>query len=95
MTTKKLKLESAKPEMVEEILTDDLQKAVHEARRPLIQKFQANHNHQGIIAGYQFTVTVTDGLLEYKGLMGTTSAKEWKRIARDLGKLRINQATAA
>jgi hypothetical protein len=80
--TKPTNLKSATPEMVDEVFTKDLQQAVEKAVRPVLNEFNETRILQGIVAGYQLTVKVTDGETKYKSMFGTLLTNEWRKAVR-------------
>lgn len=90
-TAIKPEVENITTAMMEEILTKEVTNAVETAVMPTIHKFQ--EAHPLIAVGYDFTVTLNDGLRILKG----GSALPFKKQANAIRKYReaLSQQSAA
>jgi hypothetical protein len=94
-----MKKESSKPEvenittaMMKEILTKEVTDAVETAVMPAIRKFQ--NAHPLIAVGYDFTVTLNDGLRIVKGGSALPFKKQASAIRKYREALLLQQSAA-
>jgi len=85
------KWEMATDGMASEILSEEVKKTVSDALMGAVRKFNNTHGLKGIVAGYKVTVQVTDGLTKYEADYGTSFTREYKKLVREISKVRSKE----
>lgn len=82
------KRETATKEMIGSLVTPEVIKAVDDAIRPNVEKFQKEHPM--LVVGYEFTIKIDDGLTTVKG-GAVSDNKKAVRLLRKLANLELER----